>query len=291
MANPCQSDHQKYCPDVDPGKGQLMKCLDDHLPSLTPACQKEMKEFKAKTLKSNPCFTDLAEWCKDIPSIEEKVQICLLKNENRLSTTCAADFKKKKPQILKNNPCAEDTQNFCYDKLSGEDGMVARCLIKNVTKLKPTCQVKIKKQIADMKIKNPCFDDTEKHCPDMVRVFDIDTCLTKKITLLAPQCKKVIDEEIRLSKVNPCHQDIKKGCKPGLDLGGINRCLTVNEKSLSSACQSKRKDDLQKMSSRVKNCEPDRVKFCKDVPPQGGKILECLRKNKATLSPNCQKVI
>lgn len=290
-ANPCLNDQQKFCPEIDPGKGQIMKCLDEHQGSLSSQCQSEVKKFKTKVMKENPCFMDLAQWCSEVPTIEEKIQVCLLKNESKLSSICAKDFKSKKDKIIKINPCAEDTVSFCYDKINLEEGFVGRCLIKNVLKLKPNCQVSIKKQIADHKLKNPCFDDTEKYCPDMVRRFDIDQCLTKKIATLTPACKKRIEEDQKISKINPCHQDIKRACKPGLNPAELNRCLIVNEKSLSSGCLKMRKELEEKMSLRVKNCEADRIKFCKDVEAKEGKILKCLMNKKDSLSPACKKVL
>ncbi|MDQ6436538.1 cysteine rich repeat-containing protein [Mesorhizobium sp. LHD-90] len=38
-------------------------------------------------------------------------------------------------------------------------------------------------------------------------------------------------------------------------------------------------------------CAADYQKFCSDVAPGGGKILECLAKQKDQLSPACQKVV
>ena len=38
-------------------------------------------------------------------------------------------------------------------------------------------------------------------------------------------------------------------------------------------------------------CQADYQKFCSDVAPGGGRVLECLAKQKDKLSPACQKVV
>jgi len=41
----------------------------------------------------------------------------------------------------------------------------------------------------------------------------------------------------------------------------------------------------------VKNCEADRVKFCAKEPFEGGKVLACLKKFRAQLTPACSKLL
>ena len=98
QASECAQDAKKFCAGTDPGKGQLAKCLDDYQGQLSPACTKELKDFKTKTEKKNPCFEDLADFCATIPTDNRKLEYCLLKNESRLGAKCSADFKKKKPK-------------------------------------------------------------------------------------------------------------------------------------------------------------------------------------------------
>jgi hypothetical protein len=38
-------------------------------------------------------------------------------------------------------------------------------------------------------------------------------------------------------------------------------------------------------------CRADYQKFCSEVSPGGGRVLECLAKQKDKLSPDCQKVV
>src|SRR5690606_21285112 len=79
LANECAEDANKYCQGIDPGRGQIARCLSDYANQLSPNCLKELRSYKTKTGEMNPCFEDLAEFCQDIPN--GKLQYCLLKNE------------------------------------------------------------------------------------------------------------------------------------------------------------------------------------------------------------------
>jgi hypothetical protein len=290
-ANVCAPDAKKFCQGVEPGKGQWAKCLDDHQGQLSPACAKELKEFNEKTAKKNPCFQDLAEYCVDIPVDPQRLAYCLLKHEAKLSATCSADFKKKKGNFIVKDVCAQDIANTCYASVSEAEGSITRCLIKNKPKLSTFCQKSIDKRVADMKKKNPCFDDTEKNCPTQVKFMDIQECLEKKLTTLAPSCQKVVKDEINKGEANPCYRDLRRHCKPGIDSEEQHRCLEVNTKDISNACRDFRNKEADKVKKMVTLCEADRLKLCPKAPFQKGMILKCLRENKAKVSQACKELL
>lgn len=290
-ANECAKDAQKYCSGVDPGKGQLAKCLSDYQDNLSPACAKELRDFKQKTARKNPCFEDLAEFCSTLPSDPLNYEYCLLRNESRLSPKCSADFQTKKGRIITRNVCAQDVASICYAEISGPEGAVNKCLIKNKSKLSGFCQKNLDKKIAEMKKKNPCFDDTEKICPNAVKFVEIQDCLSKKSSSLAPECKKLVDKENEKMKANPCYRDLITHCRPGLGPKEQNECLTINDEHLSNACKQYRSMESQKVDKMVKLCEQDRLKHCKDAPFKNGAVLKCLRDNRAKVSLQCQSLL
>lgn len=291
MASMCDQDAKKFCQGTDPGRGQLAKCLDDYQAQLSPACSKELREFKSKTAKKNPCFEDLADLCVDVPSDNRKLEYCLLKNESRLGQACSADFKKKKPNIIIKDVCAQDIVNTCYSTLSESDAATNRCLIKNRTKLSGFCQKKTDKKIADMKKSNPCFDETEKFCPTQTAFADIHACMAKNIAALTPTCKKVVQEEINKEKGNPCYADLRRHCKKGISASDQHRCLQINEKELSNSCKQFRVVEAAKLNKMVDVCEKDRVKLCPKAPFQNGMVLKCLKENVAQVSPACKSLL
>jgi hypothetical protein len=290
-ANVCAQDAKKFCSGTEPGKGQLAKCLTDYESQLSSACSKELKTFKSNTGKKNPCFEDLAEYCTDIPTDNRKLQYCLLKNENRLGSKCSADFKQKKPNIIVKDVCAQDIVNICYSTISESESATTRCLIKNKVKLSNFCQRAVDKRVAEMKKVNPCFDDAEKHCPTQTQFADIHSCMSKKLKVLGPECKKMVQHEINLEKANPCYMDMRKHCKKGLSASEQHRCLTVNEDHISNSCKQFRVNEADKLKKMVDLCEADRLKLCPKAPFQNGMILKCLKENVAKVTPGCKAML
>ena len=291
QANECAQDAKKFCAGTDPGKGQLAKCLDDYQGQLSSACAKELKDFKTKTGKKNPCFEDLANYCADVPTDNRKLEYCLLKNESRLSQTCSTDFKKKKSSITVKDVCAQDIVNTCYNTITEPEAATSRCLIKNRTKLSGFCQKNVDKRIAEMKKANPCFDETDKYCPTQAVFIDIHECMEKKLNVLTPNCKKVVQDEINKELANPCYMDLRKHCKRGLTATDQHQCLTLNEKELSNSCRQFRVTESTKIKKMVELCEPDRLKICPKAPFQNGMVLKCLKENISKVSPGCKSLL
>lgn len=290
-ANECARDAKKYCSGIEPGKGQLARCLSDYMDQLTPACAQELKAYKAKTGKVNPCFEDLAEFCADIPAEPRRLEYCLLRNESRLSQSCSADFRKKKGNLIVRDVCAQDMVNTCYASVSEPEGAMSRCLIKNRNKLAGLCQKNVDRKIAEMRKANPCFDETEKYCPTQLRFHEVHDCMEKKVNVLSPACKKIVQEEIKREQSNPCYADLRQHCRPGLSASEQHQCLTLNEKHLSSACRQFRVQESDKIKKMVELCEGDRLKLCPKAPFQNGMVLKCLKENKANVSPGCKALI
>lgn len=289
-ADSCIGDAKKFCAGLESNRGQLSKCLNDYMNQLTPACAKQNKAFRDDILKKNPCFDDVGDLCTDVAGTD-KVRYCLLKNENRLSSSCLADFKKKKGNILVSDVCAQDIVNNCYGDITGPEAGVTRCLIKNKPKLSKFCQNSVEKRITSMKQNNPCFDDTEKFCPTQLKVADIQICLEKKMSVLAPACKKIVEKEKAKGEANPCYKDLVRHCKPRLKPQQQAECLTLNENELSMECRSFRKKEQSNIEKMVELCEQDRLKLCPKAPFQDGMVVKCLKENKAKASKACAALL
>lgn len=289
LANNCKKDAERLCGGIDPGKNQIYLCLQNYEDQLTSACKQEMRAFRYKTEIKNPCFQDLADYCSDIDP--KNAHYCLLKNESRLSAKCAADFGKKKGQIIVKNTCAMDTVNNCYREISGPEGSINKCLIRNKTKLSKFCQNHIAAIEARGRKLNPCFDDQEKFCPTQVKFVDIHDCLVPKMNSLSPSCKKVVMNEEGKMKENPCYKDLKRHCVDGLSPNAQVQCLNVNDKHLSNSCRQYRTVMDAKVNNMVNACEADRQRLCAKAPLKDGMVLKCLREKKAQVSVACKNLI
>ncbi|MBY0515927.1 MAG: cysteine rich repeat-containing protein [Bacteriovoracaceae bacterium] len=290
-ANECAAEREEFCSQVEPGKGQLMRCLNENKDQLGSKCQSALKEFVAKTKKSNPCFEELAENCSEMTSGRDRLTLCLIKNEKILGDSCRKDLTSKKDKFYASEPCADDLIDKCYSELTQPEGMAIRCLIKNKGKLKARCETAMNAKIQKMRATIPCFDDTEKFCPGTVNRGEIDKCLEKHKSKLAKNCQRYIEREIAIVKKNPCHQDIKNHCRPNLSDPQKFRCLELNEDKISNACLQIRKVKKDKIKKMEEVCESDRQKLCAKEQHANGMIVKCLRSNKAKVSKECAKLL
>jgi hypothetical protein len=87
----------------------------------------------------------------------------------------------------------------------------------------------------------------------------------------------------------PCDSDVAKFCKdvqPGG--GGIIQCLKDHKNDVSAGC----KEDLSKMpmnpAAFMEACRDNVLKFCKDIKPGEGRIVQCLKGHENELSPQCK---
>jgi gas vesicle protein len=93
---PCKADVQKFCKDVKPGGGRIIKCMKEHESDLSAACkgkEKEMKEHMSEAKEA--CKADIEKFCKDVKPGEGRIMVCLKSNEDRLSEACKAGRAKK----------------------------------------------------------------------------------------------------------------------------------------------------------------------------------------------------
>jgi len=95
-----------------------------------------------------------------------------------------------------------------------------------------------------------------------------------------------------MAQDSPCAADIQKYCaqiEPGG--GRINKCLTEHEKELSGVCRDYVKQAAAAMVRFNQACGDDARKFCTDVQPGGGRVLQCLSKKLDDLSKPCKEFL
>ncbi|MEH6469022.1 MAG: cysteine rich repeat-containing protein [Porticoccus sp.] len=92
-----------------------------------------------------------------------------------------------------------------------------------------------------------------------------------------------------------CDEDSAKYC-PGLDPKSKKAfmCMMAYEESLSDSCKlgiveaaMAIKQGVAAIEYSVMSCEADADKFCLDVQPGEGAIVNCLKANEAEVSPAC----
>jgi len=86
---PCTEDIAKFCKDIQPGGGRLVKCMREHEKDLSPACQQQIREAQRQWQESaQACHDDALKFCKDVKQGEGRILQCLMEHQNDLSPEC-----------------------------------------------------------------------------------------------------------------------------------------------------------------------------------------------------------
>jgi hypothetical protein len=102
---PCTDDAAKFCKDVQPGGGRIMKCMKEHENDLSPACKARIAVVK-KGLKDfrEACQDDALRLCKDIRPGGGRIISCLMEHMNELSPECKTKVEKVKMKMQRMKP-------------------------------------------------------------------------------------------------------------------------------------------------------------------------------------------
>jgi gas vesicle protein len=93
----CKDDVQKFCKDVKPGAGRIIKCLKEHDSELSSACKEKGKEVKEKIKEfKEACKGDVEKLCKDVKMGGGRIIKCLKANSDTLSPDCKAAMSREK---------------------------------------------------------------------------------------------------------------------------------------------------------------------------------------------------
>jgi len=87
--NPCGKDIAKFCKNIEPGEGRLLKCLKLSEEDLTPQCKKQLIQIeKAVEEVQNACADDYAIFCSSLLPGQGRIAACLEKNKKILTPKC-----------------------------------------------------------------------------------------------------------------------------------------------------------------------------------------------------------
>ena len=89
ITGPCAETVAKFCKDVIPGGGRIMKCLNEHRDDQSIAC-KDWIDDQMKSLNElmGMCTEDISTRCKNEPPEKIRIYYCLLDNYIALRLDC-----------------------------------------------------------------------------------------------------------------------------------------------------------------------------------------------------------
>lgn len=85
----CKADIEKFCKDVKPGGGAIMKCLKEHDAELSAECKDRESAMKENTkAMHDACKADMEKFCQDVKPGGGAVMKCLKEHQAELSEPC-----------------------------------------------------------------------------------------------------------------------------------------------------------------------------------------------------------
>lgn len=133
---------------------------------------------------------------------------------------------------------------------------------------------------------SPCLADVEKLCKGVPtgggRVMK---CLNDNEAKLSGECRKTLGM-VKLEWA-ACRNDAEKLCREASEKGGVAKCLKDNESKVAPECKSAMNEARERMEKNHP-CAQDAQKFCKDVQPGEGRIMNCLKSHQGELSSACK---
>ena len=106
-AHPCKADAERLCPNLKPGHGALLRCLQDHQGEVSAACQARREEFKEHRQEAREerrergaerrhdlkalgeaCKADRERLCGGVKQGHGAVAGCMKAHESELSKAC-----------------------------------------------------------------------------------------------------------------------------------------------------------------------------------------------------------
>lgn len=87
--NPCADDVAKYCKDVTPGGGRLVRCLKQHEGELSPECKTSQEKARARATEAHDaCADDVQKFCKEVTPGGGRIIRCFNDKSKTLSPEC-----------------------------------------------------------------------------------------------------------------------------------------------------------------------------------------------------------
>jgi hypothetical protein len=87
--NPCKKDIAKFCRNIEPGDGRILRCLTLSEKDLTPPCKNQLTQIeKAVEEVQTACADDYAIFCSSLLPGQGRIAACLEKNKKILTPKC-----------------------------------------------------------------------------------------------------------------------------------------------------------------------------------------------------------
>lgn len=88
---PCKNDIARFCGNIEPGDGRILKCLTLNEKDLTPPCKKNLARIEEAVGEvQKACADDYAIFCSSVVPGQGRIAECLEKSKKNLTPRCKA---------------------------------------------------------------------------------------------------------------------------------------------------------------------------------------------------------
>ena len=85
----CAADFQRFCRDVPPGGGRILRCLSRHADLVSQPCFQALTAWGLTAVNAfKMCLPDVAAMCPNVPPHSGPALACLQQNADKLSKAC-----------------------------------------------------------------------------------------------------------------------------------------------------------------------------------------------------------
>ncbi len=90
---PCMDELEKFCKEVPPGEGRIIKCLQEHDRELSAVCRDKVQSILKRVDEAKQaCGQDIAKFCPDVKPGGGRLVKCLSPHFNELAPACREKF-------------------------------------------------------------------------------------------------------------------------------------------------------------------------------------------------------
>jgi hypothetical protein len=85
----CTADFARFCGDVPPGRGRILRCLTRHADLVSQPCFQALTAWGLTAVNAfKMCLPDVAALCPHVPPRSGHALTCLLQHSDKLSRPC-----------------------------------------------------------------------------------------------------------------------------------------------------------------------------------------------------------
>jgi Cysteine rich repeat len=259
----CRSDYEAHCASVPPGGKASLQCLQKNMSSLSSGCQAAVRAVEAPAAPKAES-TPAAPKAESTPAAPKAEPAPVAPAE---STPAASTAK----------PAAEPA---APPAASNPPPPAAKAAASNATKKPSSAQVSA--------IRSACRNDYQQHCAGVPTGGAAAlNCLEKNKANLSANCQKAVSAAAGGAKT-PAGDDAAAAPAAG---GAPTDAATTAAPAAAPALVLRQMRPREVIFVLRSACGADVRSLCGDVPAGGGRIIQCLAGQAASLSPACADVL